>query len=401
MESNDKKVYQVAVMESEPSNTKSGDIVLQTRFASIPVKCVYRDFDSDGTIIYEKEFFRFITEYLIDKISAPPQVLAISSAGERVLTDDLVSKVNRWFKIVENKYARNSVISLNSDLSEYFDICKKQNQSPFFIIDAQIATVINIFSIGRKSSTISRFINSVSRLLSGCGLHNPTNDELVKAAVKKIKNTIGEEQNQAAPLTLDLVKEFCNDWQNNSNPKELRDMLVISLLFECILRRSELINVKVTDFGETPNPAGGSHYSLLITRLKTDRTGKEIRALRISKRCWGICQKYVLLCGLESGSLIRSFKVNGKPKEQAISKSGVDNILKSASKTLNLPANALLSSHSGRVGAIQALVKGNTATALIQLNAGLKSATMVSRYSRRIDGENLPMAAILNDSDDE
>ena len=369
-------------------------VPLQTKFDSVVKDFTYTEYDRNGNVTFNKQYFQFVIAKLNELQNNSNFNMDIgvtaNSSGEVITLKNLISCINRWFDIVQNKYTRNSIIALNSDLSIYFEICEKLSISPFFIRDTDAKKVISIHAVDRKSATISRFINSISKFFTGCTIHNPLQDELVKASVTKIKNSIGAEQWQATPLTIPMLDKIISGWQTCTSIPKLRNMLVMTFLYECLMRRSELVNIQVSDLSEL-----NGNYSLSVIRLKTDRTGKSKRNVPISQLAWNLCARYMQLAKITDGYLIRPLNRNNEPKDKQLSINSVNLIVKAISKELNLEGSNKLSTHSGRVGGIQDLVINQFSIGSIQQNAGLKSSIMVSRYSRKIDSANMPMADLL------
>lgn len=369
-------------------------VPLQTKFDSVVKDFLYIEYDRKGNVTFNKQYFQFVLNKL-NELKEDSELnmesgVAANSSGEIITLKNLISFINRWFDIVQNKYTRNSVIALNSDLSIYFGICENLSINPFFIRDIDAKKIISIHAVDRKAATISRFINSISKFLSGCTIHNPIQDELVKASVTKIKSSIGAEQWQATPLTIPMLDKIIAGWQTCTSIPKLRNMLVMTFLYECLMRRSELVNIQVSDLSEL-----NGNYSLSVIRLKTDRTGKSKRNVPISHLAWNLCARYIQLAKITDGYLIRPLNRNNQPKDKQLSINSVNLIVKAISKELNLKNGKELSTHSGRVGGIQDLVINQFSIGSIQQNAGLKSAVMVSRYSRKIDSANMPMADLL------
>jgi len=114
-----------------------------------------------------------------------------------------------------------------------------------------IAQYVDYLATIRKSATIRRRINSLGTVLKLSKHHDPTQQPEVILAIKRIHRKIGWAQQQATPLTKQLLNQlFCNC---DNSVRGLRNKVLLRLGYETMRRRSELCAFKFEDICQAPN----------------------------------------------------------------------------------------------------------------------------------------------------
>ncbi|WP_318521317.1 tyrosine-type recombinase/integrase [Photobacterium leiognathi] len=318
-------------------------------------------------------------------------IVTTTKAGDDVPLVDIKLALMRWLEIINNRYAVNTIKSLNNDLTIYINLCHKFNINPFNITDREFINITEQRRIDCKPSTMSRFCNSVSKFYDALKIDNPMKDELVKSVMVKHKKEKGGAQGQAAPLNFSMLDELYEVLGSSNDIADTRDLVVLSLMLECLMRRAEIVEIQVEHLivdEEVP--------LLLVPRSKTDQDGSDQAIVPFSQRTHRLINKWLRMSGITSGYLVRGLKRTKEVRDTKSDVCIVNKIAKRASDILGLEIS--LSGHSGRVGGIQELVvAGHTETA-IQLNARLKTGHMVTRYARRTTATKLPMRDFLKNT---
>ena len=118
-----------------------------------------------------------------------------------------------------------------------------------------------------KSATIRRRINSLGTIFMISKNSDPTKEPEVVLALKRMHRKIGRHQEQATPLTRDILDQLLA--QYGSDAKGHRDRVLLLLGYETMRRRSEMCNFKFEDLTRIP----GRGHAIRLMRSKTDQEG--------------------------------------------------------------------------------------------------------------------------------
>ncbi len=147
------------------------------------------------------------------------------------------------YLVTEHKYSHHTVTAYLVDVNQFLDYCVKiykltyVEEVSFFFIREWIVSLsdadISPRSINRKISSLStffRYLQKTKKIAS-----NPTDDVLQLKIKKKLPEVIKTSE------ILEIVAQLFHDFESQ------RDLLIISILYQCGLRRSELTNIKIED----------------------------------------------------------------------------------------------------------------------------------------------------------
>lgn len=371
-----------------------------------PINLIASDIDERSFVSEQKQKRELLSRYEYYREPATPfsslvvevdkmnheyrntDIVATGMNGEDVSLNDIKAALVRWLEIINNRYAVNTIKSLNYDLTIYINLCHDHQINPFNISEREFIDVCSGRIKEYKPATLSRWGNSISKFYDALKITNPMKDELVKSVFIKHRKEKGAGQRQAVGMTMDHLEKLFDILEPGEQLANIRDLVVLSLMFECLMRRAELINIEIEHLildEEQP--------LLYIARSKTDQDGSDSTFVPFSWRTQRIIKRWLRLSGIVDGYLIRGVTKYGTVRKTKASADIVNKITKRASELLGMELH--LSGHSGRVGGIQELVRNGSSNIAIQLNARLKTPAMVARYSRKISGGSLPMADML------
>jgi len=124
-----------------------------------------------------------------------------------------------------------------------------------------------------SSSVISASLYSIKWAHSLRNLPDPTANACVKNLLESAKRTLSKPVSRKEPISLESLKELCEKYSNNTDLLVLRDLCMISWVFNGFLRFNELVNLRCDDiqfFNE--------YFTITIRKSKTDqyRNGESI-----------------------------------------------------------------------------------------------------------------------------
>lgn len=226
-------------------------------------------------------------------------------------------------------------------------------------------------------STIRRQLSALRRLNGLLGFEDQTFTEEIYLAIRKLKRAKCIEQRQAVGINEDLLIKMIE-----AQPATLvgnRNRLLLSLGYDFLARRSELVAIRTEDLTFTPDGA----LKGIIRRSKTDQYGQG-RLVFGSERSAKLLTKWLKQKPQEIQSVFCAIN-HGRCLERAICDRQVNEIIKQGLvrvKRYPRPSDLEVSRHSLRVGAAQdLLIKGHDLAAIMRAGGWSEPGT-VSRYLR-------------------
>ena len=144
------------------------------------------------------------------------------------MIDDIFAKF-------DGAFAENTIRAYRSDFIQYQTWCVESRLEPIPAIADTLAMYVDYLSENNKSATIRRRINSLGTVLKLSKNHDPTKQPEVILALKRMHRKIGRAQEQATPLTKDLLNQLLNNCDNTV--MGVRNQVLLRLGYETMRRR--------------------------------------------------------------------------------------------------------------------------------------------------------------------
>ena len=172
------------------------------------------------------------------------------------------------FSKLEGAYAPNTLRSYYADARSFVDWCDTQNIEPFPLNPAALCGFIEYMQLKYSYSTIRRRISALRRVNKLLSFDDRMHTDEVYLSIRKLKRSKGLEQRQAVGINQDILVKMIG-----AQPKTLagtRNSALLSLGYDFLARRSELVAMKCDDLTFTPD--GG--FKGIIRKSKTDQFGR-------------------------------------------------------------------------------------------------------------------------------
>lgn len=278
------------------------------------------------------------------------------------------------FKRLEGAYAPSTIKAYYTDLSDFENWCLARDVQAFPATPMTVSVYLESMVAAYAVSTIQRRLYAISRSHRLLRLTDPTRDEDVHLTMRRIMRSKHCRPKQAKGLTREYLEQFL-DVQPDS-PWGLRNRAIISLGYDILARRSELVALMSDDI----EARSDGTLRLMIRRSKTDPFGMG-RLAFTSKRTANLVTEWLEWRGSEIEPLFC-----GIYQERAINRAlGPDTIkliIKRTAQVCGLEKVDIdaFSAHSMRVGAAQDLLRNGHDTAAIMRAGGWKSVDVMARY---------------------
>ncbi|MDB2434700.1 site-specific integrase [Luminiphilus sp.] len=148
--------------------------------------------------------------------------------------------IEELFSRFDGAFSENTLRAYRSDFTQYVAWCAKKQQPSLPATADLIAEYVDFMATRKKSATIRRRINSLGTIFRLSKNPDPTKEPEVVLALKRMHRKIGRHQEQAQPLTRDILDQLLE--QCGSDAKGNRDRILLLLRYETMRRRSELCN---------------------------------------------------------------------------------------------------------------------------------------------------------------
>jgi len=274
-------------------------------------------------------------------------------------------------------YAPNTLKSYYSDAKSFVDWCEQRNTAPFPLTSDTVRSFVEHMQLNYSYSTIRRRLSALRRLNGLLGFEDQTFTEDVYLTIRKLKRAKSMEQRQAVGINEDLLAKMIDAQPDTLVGK--RNKLLLSLGYDFLARRSELVAIRSEDLSLTPDGA----LKGIIRRSKTDQYGRG-RLVFGSERSAKLLKKWLRLKPKEILPVFCAIN-HGRCLDRAICDRQVNEIIKRSLikvKRYPKPSDLEVSGHSLRVGAAQdLLIKGHDMAAIMRAG-GWSEPSTVARYLR-------------------
>lgn len=278
------------------------------------------------------------------------------------------------FKRLEGAYAISTMRSYHADVEAFETWCSERALHPF---PADVETVCCFLEDQGKEkapSTVRRRLYAIRKVHGLLRLPDPTYDEEINLSLRRVRRAKATRPRQAKGLTKAYLTAFVASEPNT--PWGLRNRALMSLGYELLTRRSELVALQRDDLTRRDDGT----FRVLIRRSNSDPFG-EGRIAFTSEKTADIVTAWLdwrgpyipwLFCPIYQGKAInRSLEVTA-----------VRDVIKSAARRCGLKSDEVsaFSDHSMRVGAAQDLLARGFDTSAIMRAGGWKSVNVLARY---------------------
>jgi len=286
---------------------------------------------------------------------------------------------HNWIQTLEmlqGAYAHSTIDAYYRDFCVFVQWCKKRKINPLPCGACAVASFLDDQSKIKAPATVRRYAVSIGKIHHLLDLDDPTKYEVVKLALRRAHRSAVEPQRQSMGLTRDNVNAIVA--LSHRSTMHLRDATMISVGFDALARRSEIVGLRVSDVQISDLRSG----RVLIRRSKTDQ---------MSRGRWAHLTEAtseLVLRWLEQ-SANNEFLFAPVYRERVIDRTldpvTVQRSLRRAMSEIGLSETRNYTGHALRVGAAQELLKLGRSSSDIMRAGGWRSISSVARYLEAAD----------------
>jgi integrase/recombinase XerD len=278
------------------------------------------------------------------------------------------------FKRLEGAYAPATLKSYHSDIEIFETWCVARSIQPFPASVPVVCQFLEDQAPNLAPSTVRRRLYGIRKAHRLLQLPDPTFDEEIDITFRRIRRAKAVRPKQAKGLTRKYLDKFLA--VQPDNPWGLRNRTMLSLGYELLTRRAELVALTSRDLEFRPDGT----LRVLIRRSKADPFG----------------QGRIAFTSTQTASLVRDWLdwrgphitylfcpiYHDKAIDRSLGTTSVKSLIKTSARRAGLGAEEVsrFSGHSLRVGAAQDLLCAGYDAAAIMRAGGWKSVNILSRY---------------------
>ena len=278
---------------------------------------------------------------------------------------------------IEGAYADNTIRAYRRNLSNFQTYCQQTHQ-PFLpaSIDTLVGFIEHLLQQNLSAHYIRRHMTAIAHLHRMSRYLDPTLDPEIKLAMRKVFRQQGRFQKQAYPIQQEQIERML--FTLSDDLYSHRDRVLLLIAYENLLRRSELISLRVEDLKPLDHPQYCA--KILLRKSKTDPF-KEGRWLYLTQETYTAINTWIKAADMHQGYLLRGIR-KGNHLTQQLTGCQVNKILKKRAVDAGLTKEVVdhISGHSIRVGAAQDLcLRGLSLPQIMAKGRWVKTETLM-RY---------------------
>lgn len=277
-------------------------------------------------------------------------------------------------KRLEGAYAPSTMRAYYTDIETYLHWCAETGRES---LPGSVDTVCDFLMDQAPNfapSTVRRRLYAIRKVHRLLRLSDPTHDEEINLTFRRIRRSKAARPRQAKGMTKDYLDQFLA--VQPDTPWGLRNRAMISLGYDLLTRRSELLALTIDDIEFRSDGT----LRVLIRRNKADPAGLG-RVAFTSKRTGQLVSDWLEWRHADFEPLFCPI-YQDRPVDRHLSDTTLKRLIKSAARSAGLDPEEVddFSGHSMRVGAAQDLLKAGHDTAAIMRAGGWKSTNVLARY---------------------
>ncbi|MFA0053357.1 tyrosine-type recombinase/integrase [Vibrio echinoideorum] len=270
-------------------------------------------------------------------------------------------------ELTGHQYSHNSLLGIYSDWNRYHAFCTKNRINTLPASITAIRRFLETESNGRKYASLKRYTATLSLLHTVLNFANPIKHRQVRFTLLHLQAQMAGDAKQTNAMTSAHLTELNTLLSHeNVNLKEIRDIAIYNVMFECALKRSELKALSMSDVASC-----SEGYKITIKGF----------AYKLSPVASVTLQRWLSFTGTDDEfPVFRAIDKHENIGLQPLDDSSIYRILRRASDMLALAENHHFSGNSIRVGAAQELSKQGLKVKEIQDFGRWLSPAMPAQY---------------------
>ncbi|MDO6707013.1 tyrosine-type recombinase/integrase [Photobacterium sp. 1_MG-2023] len=289
-----------------------------------------------------------------------------------------IEDVEAWRILTHQQYSANTLLAFKNDWNHFLEFCLETKMAPLPAAVKTVHEFIDRMAQKRKLASLKRYIVTIGLVHRCHALPDPCRHTEVRLVLNKYRIEKQDDYKNAAAFRDDHLQQLLDVFALATKPKDLRDMAIWSVMFEAMLKRSELAALTVEDLEIAPSGL----ISLLVKEHRIELSSLASQAL----------QRWLTIGSLGAGILFRRIDRHGNIGDQALDHSSIYRVFRRAGDELGISHETIFSGQSPRVGAVKDLSDAGVTIHEIQSQGRWKSPAMPAQYAGHKDKHDTEIA---------
>lgn len=283
--------------------------------------------------------------------------------------------INLCFDQVDALFSKSTAITYKSVWRKLESYCDANGLHWYELNSNTYIAYLNDLAQELSPVTIAKHHSILISLFSLMDAKLQINVMLVRRWLTKLKKEKQTIQKQANGIQHEDLVNILSAIGGDSH-REIQQRLLLNLMYDSLLRRSEVSNIRVEHVEENPDGSG-------ILTIPSTKTSADVTYALLSKTTMQCLEQWLLVIGTE-GYLFRGIDRHDNVSQNKLSDRSIQRQIQYAAEAAGYDKN-FFSGHSLRVGAAIDMVEAGIGLSKIMHAGRWKSAEMVARYTRKLE----------------
>ena len=176
-------------------------------------------------------------------------------------------RLDSFLASVSGAFTRNTERALRADLRIFVSWCRQHRLDSMPARTATVVAFIDEMERDKAPATVRRYVSSIATFHRVLRAPNPVDSAAVRLALQRMYRIRGRRQAQVQGLTWSLRNRLLE--AAGSRLIDVRNRALVGVAYDTLLRRSELVSLRVCDLTEEVDGSA----TLLVRKSKTDAEG--------------------------------------------------------------------------------------------------------------------------------
>lgn len=267
-------------------------------------------------------------------------------------------------ELTYHQYARNSLMAMTKDWNLFSEFCRSKRVKSLPSSTTAVRLFLEKEARIRKYATLKRYTVTISVIHRILVQKDPTSSSVVKSALSGLRLTKHGDATQAAAFNAKHMGALDNALSRSKSIRDLRNLALCYVMFECALKRNEVRNLNLEQFSDT---------EMGMTLSIGDKTYRLSAPARDSMTKWFTALPY------STGPAFRAIDRHGNISLSLMDDSSLYRVVRSVSDIIGVSIQ--FSGQSMRVGAAKELAKRGLKVKEIQEFGRWLSPAMPYQYT--------------------
>lgn len=272
-------------------------------------------------------------------------------------------------ELTDNQYSANSVVAMTSDWNRFATFCQQRGVSSLPASTTAVRLFLEKEAQSRKFATLRRYAVTISLFHNLHRYPDPCSHRQIRFLLQQLRLDKHGDARQANAITKQHITDLNTMMLKDDSVIAARDLAIYHLMFECVLKRSELKNLSVEQLEKVAERC--------VVMLGDNRYQLSVEASSALERWLALVPS--------AGYCFRRIDRHGNIGDQKLDDSSIYRILRRASDRLGLDREHRFTAQSARVGAARLLQQQGYDLKDIQSFGRWLSPAMPAQYLSKSD----------------